>query len=151
MTVQMSLVGLVLLTLSHMARRSESQTEIETCDDLISGIEGGDDSFELISDITCTETIAIKADRNISIDGGYRTLTISESFTGLNASVFYNQGTLEMAQLTITPNPSFSAVRGVFNEGELILRSCSFEGLNVASDALDEGGAVGDTYTLSLL
>lgn len=152
MTLQMSLVGLFLLTLSLMARRSEAQAAIETCDDLISGIEGGDDSFELMSDIICTDTIVIKADMNIYLDGGYKTLTISESFTGLNASMFYNQGTLEVAQLTITPNlSSSSAVRGVFNKGELTLRSCTFERLNSASDLLDEGGAVGDTHTLSLL
>lgn len=133
-----------IFVLSLMVRvTSTSQINIETCDELISTIADGGASFKLLDDITCSKSIIIDSSMVISIAGEDKALMIGDNVTYSN--IIYTQGSLEIANMTITSR-STNIIRGIHNEGDLLLKGCEFEGLNIGStsDAFEYGGAVSD-------
>ena len=124
--------------------KARAEIEVSTCEELLSGMAKGGNSFTLQSDIKCTETLVVDSTMAISISGRGQSLIIGKD---VQNSGIISRGTLHIADMTITPEVFGDTVRGVYNEGTLVVKGCNFKALNMgsSSEALAYGGAVSET------
>lgn len=141
MCIQKS-AGLALLTLCLIAGRSEV-AGIETCTELMTGIDDGETEFLLDAAFTCTTAITIGEDNSITINGDGYSIAFNFGSSPTNDAAFFNQGGLSLNSVTISPSDGSENIRGIYNEGNLNITDSVIDSFNIADEEpLENGGAV---------
>ena len=177
------LIGLAVVVHQrhHVAAQEEENNSIQTCADLIAAITEDTPttttgttttttSFNLTSDITCSDYILIASGQNITIYGAAAantnatttttTITIATEFLANNASQSLLEvqewGSLTLDGITFVREEEYvgseeelqlllpvEGIRAVHNMGTLTVNNCVFDGLNsLVENPLSQGGAV---------
>lgn len=134
--------GLALFSLALAARYAMA---VDTCVDLITEV-AAIASVGVVSvdaDFSCSAQIEIAASQMVTITGP-ATITIGVGFAGDSFSLFVNDGSLTLQEISFESD-ALEGNRAVWNTGSLSVEGCSFEGLHgdgTISTILEQGGAV---------
>ncbi|CAM9181705.1 unnamed protein product [Hapterophycus canaliculatus] len=134
--------GLALFSFALVARRAMA---VETCLELMDEVAAIETSGTIPIDtsISCSTHIEVLSSQTVTITGP-ATITIEAGFSSENSSLFANDGTLTLENITVQ-TAAEEAVRAVWNTGTLTLETCSFDGLSGNADfatMLTRGGAI---------